>query len=125
MELKYSSVSTKGIESYFKHSELLHSASISDRRKRILSSEFPGLAISITNVSPNLSKQINDISLIVSLGEQNAYSKFSTLFKDTIYSYLPTPKISSSTSSGSIRVPSVSSTLKEPPSKRNKRIGNS
>ena len=66
MELKYSSVSTKGIESYFKHSELLHSASISDRRKRILSSEFPGLEISITNVSPNLIKQINDISLKVS-----------------------------------------------------------
>ena len=61
IELKYNSVSTKGIESYLKHSKLLHSARISDRRMRILSSEPPGLAISMTNVSPILSKQINHI----------------------------------------------------------------
>ena len=39
--------------------------------------------------------------------------------------HLPTPRISSSTSTGSMRVPSVSSTSKEPPSKRNTRMGNS
>lgn len=63
IELKYNSVSAKGIESYLKHSELLHSARISDRRMRILSSELPGLAISMTNVSPILSKEINPIHL--------------------------------------------------------------